>query len=97
MTDRPINKRNPAPKIWPKLEWKRSSYGTKSASLSIAERTAVPIEVCPESVRIGRYFASAHNGTPEDIIAAAFRCTAAMSSSRAYLVRQALVAARNAQ
>ena len=92
MTDRPISKRNPAPKAFPRLAWERDRYhaGVKNAHLVLGERLAVLMSISSGFVTIGRYFTSAHNGELDDIRAAARRCTEKMHPDRARMVVKAL-------
>jgi hypothetical protein len=74
MTDRPINKRNPAPKAFPRLAWERDRRraGVKSAILVLGEGRFAVLTVSRESVNI-LGVVRAHNGGIDDIRTAARR------------------------
>jgi hypothetical protein len=94
MTDRPKSTRNPAPKAYPNLEWKRDRLhpGTKYTWLPLGGYKGcrnINFEVSRGFVRIGDVV-SAHNGEIGDIRAAASRCADCLRPGMGDVILKAL-------
>ena len=97
MTDRPINKRNPAPKAFPNLAWERDRLhpGTKYTWLPLGGYKGlrnIVMEVSRGFVRIGDEV-MAHSGEVDGIRTAARRCADAYRPGMGDVILKALATA----